>query len=364
MSKTTTRKKQLALLIPAHNEQMLLGQTIKSAIAAGLSARDIYVVDDASSDKTAKVAAKLLPKSHILTVEHSGKGGAITKAFKHFDFARRYKWVHISDADGVFGQDYFVIFKAGLSDDYVAATGFVQSLPGGWISKFRVYEYSYGQFVMRRFQKLIGSISVIPGPSSCFRTDIFGKLNFAADCATEDFDVTLQIHRKKLGKIGYIPAAKAYTQDPQTLRDYRNQMTRWQRGFFQGVLNNRVGLRAQPIDAYLGLLMLDMLIYYIQFLVVYPIFLIIHHDQFIRAASVLFVWDVATFFALTVIMAFASRRLDIIGAFPLFYILRLVQMWIFVRAFVQVVITRKHRHHSTIGWETSKRRYRSQGVKS
>lgn len=288
------RKHRLALLIPAHNEELLLGQTIKSAIRAGLSTRHIYVIDDASSDQTAAVAAELLPKSHILSVAHSGKARAIAKGFKYFNIGYRYRWVHISDADSVFGPDYFPHFIAGLKPEFAAATGFVQSLPGGWISQFRVYEYGFGQFVMRRLQKIFGAITVIPGPSSCFRADLFKRLNFQTDCLTEDFDITLQIHRQKLGPIGYIPAAKTYTQDPKNFRDYCSQIWRWHRGFFQGVLNHRVGLRTQMIDLYLGFLMLDMFIYYLELLVVYPGFLLIHRHQFMGAASVLVIWDVTT----------------------------------------------------------------------
>ena len=45
-------KKKLALLIPAHNEGLIIQSSITSAIDAGLSAEDVYVVDDDSSDDT------------------------------------------------------------------------------------------------------------------------------------------------------------------------------------------------------------------------------------------------------------------------------------------------------------------------
>ena len=60
----TYKKHQLALIIPGHNEELVIEKTIHSAIAAGLSTAHIYVVSDNSSDKTAELAEAILGKSH------------------------------------------------------------------------------------------------------------------------------------------------------------------------------------------------------------------------------------------------------------------------------------------------------------
>jgi hypothetical protein len=56
------KKTMLALLISAHNEELVLKNTIQSAINAGCAAEHIYVVDDNSSDSTSKVARSIIPK--------------------------------------------------------------------------------------------------------------------------------------------------------------------------------------------------------------------------------------------------------------------------------------------------------------
>lgn len=347
---------QMALLIPAHNEELVIEATLKSAIKQGQAGRDIYVVDDNSTDRTRELAAAIIGEKRVLSVERSGKALALKKAVAYFNLTDRYAWIHMADADGIFGKDYFKLFRAKLSDRYVAALGFVQSMEGGWISKFRVYEYTYGQIIMRRLQKVLGTISVIPGPTACFRSDIFSKLDFETDCLTEDFDITLQIHRQKLGKIAYIPEAKAYTQDPQNFHDYCVQLARWYRGFFQAISKNKVGLRAQKIDLYLGFLMFEMFLYYAELLFILPILFILHRATGYTLAA-LILTDVLTFFAINVIVAIAAKRRDILAAFPLFYLLRLAQMGIFLKAFVEVMILRRFRVNQ-VGWETSSRRYR------
>ena len=46
------RDNTLALIIPAHNEELVIEATIISAMKAGQKRDDIYVVDDASTDKS------------------------------------------------------------------------------------------------------------------------------------------------------------------------------------------------------------------------------------------------------------------------------------------------------------------------
>ena len=222
-------KKKLALLLPGHNEELIIAITIQSAIAAGQPKQDIFVVDDDSSDKTRRIAVEMLGSKNVLTVQRSGKALAVKKAIAKFKIESKYEWLHIADADSVFSPDYFKIYRSKLTPDYVVAVGFVQSLRGNWISSYRALTYTFSQHVNRRIQSYLGMISVFPGPITCFRTDILHKLDFEAKTVTEDFDITLQVHRYHMGKIVYIPRAVNYTQDPQSLKDFCKQTQRWQR---------------------------------------------------------------------------------------------------------------------------------------
>lgn len=349
-------KQALALLIPGHNEELVIQHTITSAIKAGLPARHIYVVDDASTDTTAKLARKLLGKKNVLTVKRSGKAGAILKAIKSFKIELKYQWLHIADADSAFENNYFKNFLQNLdSEKYVAAAGYVKSQHGGWISRYRAYEYAFGQEIMRRVQHMLGVIPVIPGPTSCFRTDILRKLDFTTGNITEDFDITLQIHRNKLGKIAYIPTARALTQDPKNYGDYIHQITRWYRGFWRGIIDRKVGLRAQRIDFYLGYQIIEMFLYYFNVLVLLPILLI--RGGAAQAIALTFLIDAGLFFASVIMGAVVHKRMSVISAFPLFYILRVTNMCVYLKAFVEVVLLRRHRGKAK-GWSVGNRRYK------
>src|SRR5690625_179513 len=49
----------------------------------------------------------------------------------------------------------------------------------------------------------------------------------------EDFNMTFEVHHKRLGKIAFHPGVKATTQEPDNLADYVRQIGRWNLGFWQ-----------------------------------------------------------------------------------------------------------------------------------
>jgi cellulose synthase/poly-beta-1,6-N-acetylglucosamine synthase-like glycosyltransferase len=347
--------KQLALLLPAHNEELIIEATIRSAIAAGQAIEDIYVVNDNSSDDTQVIATRLLGTNNVLNVERSGKALAVKKAITKFELESRYTWLHIADADSIFSQDYFRHYCNKLDPEkYAVAVGFVQSLRGNWISTYRALTYTYSQQVTRRIQSRMGMISVFPGPITCFRTDIISRLEFGGASLTEDFDITLQVHRKKLGKIVFIPQAVNYTQDPQTLTDFCKQNMRWQRGFFQGVKKYKIGLRGQRIDASLGFQMFQTLLFLLQLFVLLPFILITTHNWIV--IPVIIAADIIVNGAIALFSSVAAKRWSLIGALPYFYFLRWIEIGIYITAFVEVIILGRFKEN-VIGWSTSGRRY-------
>lgn len=354
-AKRLANRKPLALLIAAHNEELVIENTIKSAIASGQPAEHIYVIDDNSDDATSELARKLLPKKNVKKVDRSGKGLALMRGTKHFKLTQRYEWVHIADADGAFSSDYFTHLQSELDPTYAAATGYIQSLPGGIISQCRVYEYTIGMEMVRRFQNIFGVIPIIPGATSCFRSDVFERVDFNRGSMTEDFDVTVQIHREKMGKIQFIEDAVAYTQDPKDLKDYIKQVNRWNRGFLQVLRSHKLGRRLYAIDAYIDYQLFVTYFYLLNLVVWVPYTVLTGHNYSMLA--VMFVADVIFTLGMVIGAAGLSRRYDIIEAFPFIYGMRWLNMFLYFKAAFEVNILRKHRA-STGLWETAGRRYK------
>ena len=50
----------MCVVIPAHNEELLIGRCIQSVLDAGVLPQNVYVVDDRSSDRTAQTAGSFV----------------------------------------------------------------------------------------------------------------------------------------------------------------------------------------------------------------------------------------------------------------------------------------------------------------
>jgi cellulose synthase/poly-beta-1,6-N-acetylglucosamine synthase-like glycosyltransferase len=350
-----TKKSKLCLLIAAHNEELVLGKTISAALHAGMDRQNVYVVDDNSTDRTSAIAISLIPKSNVIKVGRSGKGLAITRGIEWFELTKRYRWIHIADADGAFSPGYFTTFRRELRVENAAATGYIRSLPGHRISEYRVFEYTVGMELHRRFQSIVGVIPIIPGPTSCFRSDVLEKLDFANKSITEDFDVTLQLHRNKYGPIQFIPEAIAYTQDPRTLRDFIRQITRWNRGVLQGIVKYRVGRRANRIDAYLSFQLLQNLLFFFNYFIWIPYASATRYG--ISLIAMTFLFDVLLTFMIALMVATKTRRWDIISAFPFVYFIRWINLLVFLKSFVEVILLRRFRASTGIFQSGGERRY-------
>jgi biofilm PGA synthesis N-glycosyltransferase PgaC len=77
---------------------------------------------------------------------------------------------------------------------------------------------------------------IVPGFASIYRTDVLRRIDIdPRGLVIEDFNMTFEVHRKRLGRIALSPGAVAYSQDPHTLGDYIRQVRRWNLGFWQTV---------------------------------------------------------------------------------------------------------------------------------
>jgi cellulose synthase/poly-beta-1,6-N-acetylglucosamine synthase-like glycosyltransferase len=173
---------------------------------------------------------------------------------------------------------------------------------------------------------------------------------------TEDFDVTLQIHRQKLGKVQFIPECVAYTQDPRDLRDFTKQISRWNRGMMQSIKRHKIGRMTNRIDAYLSYLLLQNFLMFFNYAVVLPF--MAYRMQSPHVIAVAFLTDVMLMFILTLLMAMKAGRMDILSAFPHIYIYRWVTLYVFLKAYVEVMILRKFKTSEGI-WGTAGRRYKN-----
>jgi biofilm PGA synthesis N-glycosyltransferase PgaC len=239
----------VAIVIAAHNEQLVIEKTLDSA-SAQVPIDQVYVASDGSTDSTAEIAAGR--GAHVLELSpNRGKAGAIVAAIEHFALAEHYDVVMLLDADTVLTEDYL---SSGLPmfDDpgVVAVAGQASSilspapptLMGKILVTYRERVYLAVQYLLKYGQaaRAVNVVSIVPGFASMYRTAVLGFIDIdAPGLSIEDYNMTFEIHAKSLGRIAFRPgSAVALTQDPDRLGDYVTQVGRWSLGFWQTLLRH------------------------------------------------------------------------------------------------------------------------------
>ncbi|MCS5718503.1 glycosyltransferase family 2 protein [Herbiconiux sp. CPCC 205763] len=247
-------REEVAILIAAHNEEVVIGNTIASLAEFGHDI-NVFVVSDGSTDDTAVIA-----RAHGATVlelsPNRGKAGALVEAIKQFGIAERFEVLLLLDADTHLTADYFESGLGEFADPSVvavagrASTLFVPRSPtffGRLLVAYRERVYIAMQYLFKFGQaaRYVNAVPIVPGFASMYRTRILADIDIAAQgLKIEDYNMTFEVHAKRLGRIAFHPnAAIALTQDPDTLFDYVKQVQRWNLGFWQTVGRHRFRLR-------------------------------------------------------------------------------------------------------------------------
>lgn len=344
----TRSSQSLALIIPAHNEAQIIAATLRQA-RQYVTAPNIYVVDDGSRDKTAQIARKF---THNV-VRHPinlGKGSAINTALDTWHLPEKYAYIMPLDADTTLTPNFFkaihAFFKQDVHQDYVCLNGRVVARQKNWLTAYRIWEYEIAQTIHKTAQSIIGGIVISPGCATVYRSAVFKKVQFPTHSLAEDMDLTFTIHRKRLGKIGFVSQAEVITQDPSNLSDYINQIDRWYTGLWHNIRHHNVPWEGQMLDFEVALLATEALfsgLLYISFLVLLPLSLTTN----IRLFLIPLIIDMCLFILPTVLYTAIRRRVNrMVIYLGHFYFLRLISSVIFLRSFVKVMFD----YHRTMRW--------------
>lgn len=232
----------VAVLIPAHNEEPVIAASIQSALKV-VPAANIHVIADGCHDATAEIARE--SGAEVLELNPGrGKAGGIEAAVEHFNFPDRFEVLLIVDADTELDEQYL---ERGLPllDQHgaVALAGYAKAgwnpselTPAGrFLIAYRTRLYAVMQWLKYgQTWRWTNVTSIVPGFASMYRTSVLRHMDLnPPGLVIEDFNMTFEIHRKRLGKIAFRPAVYATTQDPDNFRDYYRQVLRWHLGFWQ-----------------------------------------------------------------------------------------------------------------------------------
>lgn len=226
----------VTILVPCWNKEKTLGATLESLLALTYPADklSILVVDDGSTDGTLKEAMRFAhhPQVRVLQKENEGsKFSALNFGLANSDS----ELFGCLDADSFVVQDALLeVVKKFESDESIAAVTPAMKVfqPRSFLELIQAVEYSFGIFYRKMFDNL-GAISVLPGPFSFYRREIFEKVGlFRHAHHTEDMEMAFRLHEHGL-RMANAHTAVVHTKVPTTLGGLVRQRTRWSRGFLE-----------------------------------------------------------------------------------------------------------------------------------
>lgn len=236
---------RISVIIPAFNEEVVIERTVRSVLANDYQNKQLIVVNDGSSDRTALIVRRLqrtFPKSITLVNQvNAGKAAAINRAVQRWATG---SLIMVVDADSVLAPTAITKMVAHFRDrKVIAAAANVKILPTrralGIVQRFE-YLISYR---LKRALTVLSMEYIIGGVGSTFRKSVLLRVGlYDTDTMTEDIDVTVKCIRllgNKKYRIHYAADAVAFTEHVLTMRSLIRQRYRWKYGRLQTFLKHR-----------------------------------------------------------------------------------------------------------------------------
>ena len=239
---TTPNTPIVSIIIPAYNEEKVIGNTIESTLEIVYPNKDIIVVDDGSKDNTLQIAKRY--ENEGVKVLHKENGGKATALNYALTFAKG-EIIAVLDADTLASRNSITeIVKIFENDkDIAAVAGNIKVRNKvNWITWCQALEYVAGIQIARRAFDLFGAITIVPGALGSFRKSVLMESGaYDKETIVEDFDTTIKILKSGMIVRGTTKSV-AYTEAPNTVMDFYKQRKRWYRGNLQVITKHRNAL--------------------------------------------------------------------------------------------------------------------------
>lgn len=230
----------VTVIVPCWNEERTLGRTVQSLLSLNYPREkfQIFIVDDGSTDRTARIVREFLFDSRVsyFYKENGGKYSALNLGIEKAST----DLIGCLDADSFVSPDSLSrIVRAFEDSSVMAVTPAIRVWrPETWIQKIQETEYTIG-ILFKRLLAFLNAQYVTPGPFSVYRREVFETAGiFRHAHQTEDMEMALRMHSRRL-KIENVFDAEVFTVAPKTFRGIIQQRLRWTYGFVRNTAEYR-----------------------------------------------------------------------------------------------------------------------------
>ncbi|MDI6821741.1 MAG: glycosyltransferase [Actinomycetota bacterium] len=220
---------RVSILVPAYNEEKVIGNCINWLLQTTYPNYEIIVVDDGSTDGTADEVLKFAHyQVKLIRKPNGGKASALNEGIRNSDG----EILVMMDADTKFEPNTVGELVRHFKDPKIGAvSGNIKVGNRNTIlTLWQSMEYIMSCNLDRRMMSILNCITVVPGPVGAFRREAIEEAGyFSSETLAEDTDMTMSI--RKLGyKICYEDHAVAWTEAPNDLSGLWKQRYRWSYG--------------------------------------------------------------------------------------------------------------------------------------
>lgn len=229
-------EKTFALIVAAHNEEMVIGQIVESLKNQDYPSElyDIFVIADNCTDNTKLVAEKHGAKVYErFNSDKRGKGYALEWMFNNiFKMKKKYDAVVVFDADNLASRNFLREMNRKLKEGYRVVQGYIDSKNphDSWITESYSISFWTANRLFQASRAKLGLSNQIGGTGFCVETELLKEFGWGATCLTEDLEFTCKLVLNGY-KVGWAHNAVVYDEKPLTLKQSWYQRKRWMQGF-------------------------------------------------------------------------------------------------------------------------------------
>jgi cellulose synthase/poly-beta-1,6-N-acetylglucosamine synthase-like glycosyltransferase len=237
---------QIAVLIPAYNEETVIVRTIGAVLNSDYKNLRVIVIDDGSSDRTSKLAREAYPEEiasglvTVLTKANAGKAEALNFGLQYVT-----EEVYMGiDADTLIAPDAISKLIPHFANPRIGAVAGnvkVGNRVNLW-TRWQALEYITSQNFERRALDLFDVVTVVPGAIGAWRTEpVKAQGGYHFNTVAEDADLTMSLLEEGY-QVVYEDCALAFTEAPVSMNGLMRQRFRWSFGMLQAVFKHRGAL--------------------------------------------------------------------------------------------------------------------------
>ncbi len=221
---------RLAVIVPAHNEEMLISECVQSIAKASGPGVTAYVVAHNCSDRTAERAAAAGARVLTLNDTLGGKGVALDYGFGHA-LGEGAEGVLVIDADSVVSVNLTALVATRLAGGAAALQCRYKVANAEGNQRTRLLALAFlGMNVLRpRGRNRLGLSCGIFGNGFALAAETLRRVPYTANSLVEDLEYHLHLIDRGL-RVEFVDGATVFGEMPETSSAAASQRARWEGG--------------------------------------------------------------------------------------------------------------------------------------